>query len=133
MEASRYGPRLSALVGLLGCAFPLSISKTQALLDQMLGVEYSFGEVCVYSCGTIATIRQRLSAALAQTMSEALVDVAVSFAKLGSLEFLLSIQERRNYLPQGLRLLTTLKQAGRLHSNQDWTGWFDIALRSLKQ
>jgi len=33
VEASPYGPRLSALVGLLGSAFPLSFSKTQALLD----------------------------------------------------------------------------------------------------
>jgi hypothetical protein len=30
MEPSRYGPRLSALVGLLGSVFPLSFSKTQA-------------------------------------------------------------------------------------------------------
>jgi len=33
VEASSYGPRLSALAGLLGSAFPLSFSKTQALLD----------------------------------------------------------------------------------------------------
>ncbi|QPN69532.1 hypothetical protein [Synechococcus sp. CBW1108] len=32
------GPRLSALVGLLGSAFQLSFSKTQALLDQLLGL-----------------------------------------------------------------------------------------------
>ena len=64
VEPSRYGPRLSALVGLLGSAFPLSFSKTQALLDQLLGVEISRG--------AIATIRQRLSAALAQPMAEAL-------------------------------------------------------------
>ena len=64
VEAARYGPRLSALVGLLGSAFPLSFSKTQALLDQLLGVEISLG--------AIATIRQRLSAALAQPMAEAL-------------------------------------------------------------
>jgi transposase len=63
-EASHYGPRLSALVGLLGSAFPLSFSKTQALLDQLLGVEMSRG--------AIATIRQRLSAALADPMTEAL-------------------------------------------------------------
>ena len=67
-EASRYGPRLSALVGLLGSAFPLSFSKTQALLDQLLGVEIS--------CGTIAAIRQRLSAALEQPM-----DQAIAFAR----------------------------------------------------
>ena len=64
VETTLYGPRLSALVGLLGSAFPLSFSKTQALLDQLLGVEISRG--------TIATIRQRLSAALAQPMAEAL-------------------------------------------------------------
>jgi len=64
VEPSRYGPRLSALVGLLGSAFPLSFSKTQALLDQLLGVEISRG--------AIARVRQRLSAALAQPMAEAL-------------------------------------------------------------
>lgn len=36
-----YGPRLSALVCLLGSAFPLSFSKTEGLLDQLLGVERS--------------------------------------------------------------------------------------------
>ena len=64
VEPSRYGPRFSALVGLLGSAFPLSFSKTQALLDQLLGVEISRG--------AIAAIRQRLSAALEQSMEEAL-------------------------------------------------------------
>jgi transposase len=54
VEASPYGPRLSALVGLLGTAFPLSFSKTRALLNQLLGVEISRG--------AIATIRKRLSA-----------------------------------------------------------------------
>jgi hypothetical protein len=42
VEASRYGPRLSSLVGLLGSAFPLSISKTKELLHH-LGVEVSCG------------------------------------------------------------------------------------------
>ncbi|MFN9646348.1 MAG: transposase [Cyanobacteriota bacterium] len=64
VEASPYGPRLSALAGLLGSAFPLSFSKTQALLNQLLGVEISRG--------AIAIIRKRLSAALAQPMAEAL-------------------------------------------------------------
>ncbi len=63
VEAARYGPRLSALVGLLGSAFPLSISKTQELLHH-LGV--------VISRSGIAGIRQRLSATLAQPMAEAL-------------------------------------------------------------
>ena len=64
VEASRYGPRLSTLVGLLGSAFPLSFSKTQSLLDQLLGVEISRG--------AIARIRERLSGALEQSMEEAL-------------------------------------------------------------
>jgi transposase len=51
-------------VGLLGSAFPLSFSKTQALLDQLLGVEISRG--------AIASIRERLSGALAEPMAEAL-------------------------------------------------------------
>ena len=49
---------------MLGSAFPLSFSKTQALLDQLLGVEISRE--------AIAAIRQRLSAALEQSMEEAL-------------------------------------------------------------
>ncbi len=64
VEISPYGPRLSALVGLLGRAFPLSVSKTQALLDQLLGVETSRG--------AIARVHQRLSRALAKQMAEAL-------------------------------------------------------------
>jgi tetratricopeptide (TPR) repeat protein len=47
------------------------------------------------------------------------VDVAASCAKLGSLESLLSIEERSEYLAHGLQLLTELKQAGRLYPNQD--------------
>lgn len=38
VEASHYVPRLSSLGGLLGSAFPLSFSKTQALLQHLLGV-----------------------------------------------------------------------------------------------
>lgn len=64
VEPSRYGPRLSALVGLLGNAFPLSFGHTQALLDQLLGVEMS--------SGAIATIRKRLSACLQQPVEEAM-------------------------------------------------------------
>ena len=65
VERSRYGSRLSGLVGLLGSAFPLSVRKSQALLQQLLGL--------TISCGTITTIRQRLSAALAQPTAEALL------------------------------------------------------------
>jgi transposase len=64
VEASSYGPRLSALVGLLGSAFPLSFSKTQSLLVQLLGIEMSRG--------AIAKVRERISATLEQPMQEAL-------------------------------------------------------------
>ena len=67
VEAGRYGPRLSALVGLLGSDFPLSFSKTQAMLNQLLGVQISRG--------AMATIRERISATLEQPMHEA-VDFA---------------------------------------------------------
>jgi hypothetical protein len=60
------------------------------------------------------------------------VNIAVSCSKLGSLESLLSIQERQVYLSRGLNLLTTLEQVGKLLANQDWTGWFDNSLRLLK-
>ncbi len=64
VEASYYGPRLSAMVGMLGSDFPLSFSKTQGLLDQLLGIEMSRG--------AIAAIRERISATLEQPMQEAL-------------------------------------------------------------
>ncbi|MFM9103681.1 MAG: IS66 family transposase, partial [Cyanobium sp.] len=64
VEASHYGPRLSALVGVLSSSFPLSFSKTQALLDQLLGVEIRQG--------AIAAIRDRISATLERPMQEAL-------------------------------------------------------------
>ena len=64
MEPSRYGPRRSALVGLLGSAFALGFGTTEALLDQLLAVEISRGG--------IATIRERLSAALEHPAWQAL-------------------------------------------------------------
>ncbi len=51
-------------MGLLGSVFPLSFSKTQAMLDQLLGVQISRG--------AIAKVLERLSAALARPMQEAL-------------------------------------------------------------
>jgi transposase len=63
VEASRYGPKLSGLVGLLMGSFPLSFSKVQLLLDQLLGVEISRG--------ALSDMRQRLSAVLEAVASEA--------------------------------------------------------------
>ena len=76
VEATSYGPKLSALVGLLGSAFPLSFSKTQVLLDQLLGVEIS--------CGTIVTIRRGLSAAIEQPTNQ-----AIAFARQQPVEYVL--------------------------------------------
>lgn len=53
VEASRYGPKLSGLVGLLTGSFPLSLSKVQLLLAQLLGVELSRGaRADQKSCGS---------------------------------------------------------------------------------
>jgi hypothetical protein len=60
------------------------------------------------------------------------VDVAISCFIFGSLDSLQIFQQRREYLAKGLNLLTALKQAGILHANKDWTGWFNNSLRSLK-
>lgn len=64
LEPSRYGARLSALLALLSTVYPLSFCKTQALLDQVLGVEISRS--------AIATNRERLIAALEQSVDETL-------------------------------------------------------------
>jgi tetratricopeptide (TPR) repeat protein len=60
------------------------------------------------------------------------VDVAVSCWKMGSLDSLLSINDRRKYLQRGRQILLKLKDAGRLHANQDWIGKFDQALDALQ-
>ena len=63
VDVSRYGPRLSSLIALLGAAFPLSISKSQALLQQVLGV--------TLSRASIVRSLQRVSAALEQPTTAA--------------------------------------------------------------
>ncbi len=60
------------------------------------------------------------------------VDVAISCAKLGSIDSLISMQYRKEYLCRGPELLLGLKQAGRFHANQDWMRWLDNALCSLQ-
>ena len=49
-NSATMGPKLSALVGLHDSAFPSTFSKTQALVDQLLGLQISRW--------TIVTIRQ---------------------------------------------------------------------------
>ena len=63
VDVSRYGPRLSSLIALLSAAFPLSISRSQALLQQVLGVELSRA--------SIVRSLQRVSAALEQPTTAA--------------------------------------------------------------
>ena len=63
VDVSRYGPRLSSLIALLGAAFPLSISRSEALLQQVLGVELSRA--------SIVRSLQRVSAALEQPTTAA--------------------------------------------------------------
>ena len=41
-KSATMGPKLSALVDLLDSASPLRFSKSQALFDQLLGVQISF-------------------------------------------------------------------------------------------
>jgi hypothetical protein len=60
------------------------------------------------------------------------VDVAVSCSKLGS-HTGLPVGERRVFLLRGRTILQQLKDAGRLHANQDWVNWFDRALGKLSQ
>ncbi|WP_164886727.1 tetratricopeptide repeat protein [Piscinibacter defluvii] len=58
------------------------------------------------------------------------LDVAVSCGKLGGLD-LLPPGQRRDHLERGARILAALRLAGRLPPNQDWTAWFDQALKDL--
>jgi hypothetical protein len=60
-NSATMGTKLSALVALLDSAFPLSFSKTQALVDQLPGLQISRW--------TIATIRQGVQNYLEQAWS----------------------------------------------------------------
>jgi predicted negative regulator of RcsB-dependent stress response len=76
------------------------------------------------------TIREGLAKRdLANTQWQ--VDVAVSCSKLGTMNQLLPVSTRRVYLQRGREILIALKQARRLHSNQDYTDWFDEQIQRL--
>jgi transposase len=70
VESGGFGPRLSALVGLLGGGYHLSHRKVQGVLDQVMGIQYRYAEAFRYSTGAINKIRCRLSEALAQAVEE---------------------------------------------------------------
>jgi hypothetical protein len=59
------------------------------------------------------------------------VDLAYSCSKLGELDELQTIDERRKHLQRGHEILARLKEQGRLHPQQDSIQWFDIQLASL--
>jgi hypothetical protein len=59
------------------------------------------------------------------------VDVAMSCGNLGMLEAALPTNTRRTYLQRGLTISLALKQAGRLHTNQDYTALFEEHIRKL--
>ena len=61
------------------------------------------------------------------------VDVAISCWKIGSIEGLLSINDRKLYLLRGRQILAALKEAGRLQPTQDWIGSFDAAIHDLDE
>jgi hypothetical protein len=44
---------------------------------------------------------------------------------------LLPVSTRRAYLQRGRDILNALKHARRLHSNQDFTAWFDEQIQRL--
>ncbi len=58
-------------------------------------------------------------------------DVAVSCAKLGTLEHGQSAEIRREFLLRGRGILAKLKEEGRLLPSQGWIGWFDRQLEQL--
>jgi hypothetical protein len=58
-------------------------------------------------------------------------DLAVSCRKLGSLDSLLPISTRKEYLCRGREMLLALKRSERLHASQDFIGWFDQVIQKL--
>jgi hypothetical protein len=59
-------------------------------------------------------------------------DVAVSCARLGTLDQGQNREARQRYLLRGREILVRLKSAGRLMANQDWITWFSKQLATLE-
>jgi hypothetical protein len=59
------------------------------------------------------------------------VDLAMLCGKLGTLKTALPIKTRRTYLKRGLTIILALKQAGRLHANEDRQAMFERDIRML--
>lgn len=58
------------------------------------------------------------------------IDLAVSCSKLGTYTGL-SLDERRGFLLDGLKIQQDLHDSSRLAPNQNWIGWFKERLKEL--
>ncbi len=105
----------------------LSVSNNK-IGDVLLAQGDSAGALAAYEAGL--TIREGL-AKRDPANTEWQVDVAASCAKLGSLNSLLPISTRKEYLCRGREILLALKRSERLHASQDFIGWFDQAIQKL--
>ena len=96
--------------------------------DVLLAQGDSAGALAAYEAGL--TIREGL-AKRDPANTEWQVDLAASCCKLGSLDSLLSISTRKEYLCRGREILLALKRSERLHASQDFIGWFDQVIQKL--
>ncbi|MBD2548327.1 IS66 family transposase [Microcystis elabens FACHB-917] len=84
VDVSRYGPRLSSLIALLGAAFPLSISRSQALLQQVLGVTLSRASIVRSLQRVSSALEQPTTAAHRALRQQPVVDVDETGAPTGN-------------------------------------------------
>lgn len=147
-------PEHAETARLLGHALILvgDLTGAEAALSQSLRVaiaqEDSWGEMAAQvglgdvfqKTKDLSTANRAFTAALG--LAEALAardpantqwqtDLAVSCAKLGTLDHGQSTEVRRDHLLRGREILLNLNSAGRLAANQDWVGWFDEHLTRL--
>ena len=87
------------------------------------------GALAAYRRGL--TIREAL-AARDPANTQWQTDVAVSCAKLGTLEQGQRWEVRQRYLLRGKEVLVALQSTGRLMANQDWIKWFNAQLAALE-
>jgi predicted negative regulator of RcsB-dependent stress response len=106
----------------------LSMSQ-EKIGDVLMLNEEGTGALAAYQAGL--TIREDLARRDPANIQWQ-VDVARSCGKLGTMEAALPVSTRRTYLQRGLNITLTLKQAGRLHANQDYTALFEEHIRKLE-
>jgi hypothetical protein len=104
--------------------FTSKIKIGDALLDQGKGPE----ALVTYQAG-LAIVERLAKRDPANTDWQ--LDVSYSCSKLGTMDQQLPVSTRRAYLQRGRKILIVLKHARRLHSNQDYTDWFDEQIQRL--